>query len=233
MLTNLGFDTIAIYIDRFHSSIEQTLSYFYNLGIQNFLLIFDYDPLTDSITILKSKMKEFKKLHPKPTKLRIKIKYALNLHIYQGSAFNSSVNQIYCNKSNKTLLVSLPLFTNDNYEPIALDINHLLYKKSSFLIFTNFERIIESSNVEFCSKFINNLRIGFCVDLNYLFNPQKDFLFKAILDSNSFIIPTVTQDLANYVGILPSTEYILEKHGNKDYYRFCSQINKASIKIFN
>ena len=232
MLHSLGFDTIAIHIDRFHSSIDQALIDFYNVGIKNFIFIFDYDPLCDSIAILKDKMNSIKKIYSKTPSIHIKIKCALNLHISQGAGFNNSVSQLYCNSSSKALLVALPLFTNDNYEPIALDINHLLYKKSSFLFLTHFDKIVESSSIDFCSKFINNSRIGLTVDLNYLLNPQKDKLFNLFLTSNSLIIPTISQNMANYAGILPSADFALNKYGKKEYYKLCSQINKASLKIF-
>ena len=232
MLNSLGFDTIAIHVDRFYSDISQALEKFYHIGIKNFLFVFDYDPLCDSIAILKDKMKSFKTTYSRLPSIHIKIKCALNLHISQGAGFNESVSRLYCNKASKSLLVALPLFTNDNYEPIALDINHLLYKKSSFLFFTYFDKIVESSSVEFCSKFINNPRIGLTVDINYLFNPQKDKLFHHFLSSNALIIPTLSQDLANYAGVLPSADFVLNKYGKKEYYQLCSQINKASLKIF-
>lgn len=232
MINLLGFDSIAIYVDRFYSDINYALTEFYRLGIKNFLFIFDYDPSADSIAIIKSKMNHFKALHSKLPSLRIHVKCALNLYINQGSAFNSSVNQLYCNKSSNTLLVSLPLFTDTNYEPISHDINHLLYKKSSFLVLTSFDKIIETSSMNFCSKFINNYRIGLALDINYLFNPEKALLFKSILNNNCPIIPTITQDMANYAGALASADFILNMHGKKEYYRLCSQINKASLKIF-
>ena len=232
MLSSLGFDTIIIHTDRFYSDINQSLKYLYDIGIKNFLFVFDYDPLSDSIAILKDKMNTFKSLYSKTTSLRVKIKCALNLHISQGAGFNDSVKQLYCSKNSNTLLISLPLFTNDNYEPIALDINHLLYKKSSFLFFTSFDKIVESSSIEFCSKFINNSRIGLSIDLNYLFNPQKELLYHQILNSGCLIIPSISQDIGNYVGALSAADFSINKYGKKEYYRICSQINKASLQIF-
>lgn len=233
MLTSLSFDTIAVHINRFYSDVDQMLIEFYKLGIKNFIFIFDYDPLCDSITILKDKIKSFKRLHSKPSSIRINIKCVLNMHISQGAGFNKSINKLYPTKDSNTLFVSLPLFTSDNYDPIALDINNLLYKKSSFLMFTYFDKIVETSSLDFCSKFINNSRIGFTVDFNYLFNPEKADFFDKILNSNSLIIPSVSQNMANYVGALSEAEFIIEKYGKKSYFHICSQINKASLKLFN
>ena len=232
MINSLGFDTVIIHADRFYSNIDQTLEIFYTFGIKNFLFIFDYDPLSDSVSILKSKMNEFKNRYTKTASHRIKIKCAFNLNISHGISLNDSISQIYASKSSRSLFLSLPLFTHTNYDPIALDINHLLYKKSTFIIISSFEKIVESSNVEFCSKFINNPRIGLDIDLNYILNPQKEIFFHKILNSNSLILPSISRDIANYVGSLDAAGFLIEKYGKKSYYNLCSQINKASTKIF-
>lgn len=231
MITSLGFDTIVIHTNRFYSDIDQAIKTFYSFGIRNFLFIFDFDPLCDSIAITKSKMNEFKNI-VKISPLHVKIKTAFNLSISPGAAFSDSINQIYANKKFKALFTSLPLFTNTNYDPIALDINHLLYKKSSFLVFTDFEKIVETSSIDFCSKFITNSRICICTDLNYLLDPQKKIFFNRILKANCLILPSISKDLANYVGALKSSEFIIEQYGKKAYYNFCLQINRASTRFF-
>ena len=231
MLTSLGFDTLIIHLDKFHSDIGQTFDFFYDLGIKNFLFIFDYDPLCDSISLKKSKMNKFKELYAKSASRKIKIKCAFNLHISEGASFNSSLSSIYCNKQARTVFLTLPLFTDCNYQPIALDINNLLYKIKAYPIFTSFEKTIESSNLNFCSKFINNSQIGISIDLNYLLNPQKENVFKELLKSNTAIFPSITQNLSNYAGIYASTEFIIKNYGKKDYYALCSQINKGSLKL--
>ena len=231
MLNSLGFDSLALHVNNFNSDINEAIIFFRTLGIKNFLMIFDYDPLNDSIPILKSKIIEFKKIHTR--NMRINLKCAINLHLSQGIGFNNQVSRLYCNKKSKALLITLPLFTDTNYDPISLDINNLLYKKSSFLIFSSFEKIIESSSLDFCLKFINNPRIAVAVDLNYILNPQKSAFFHKILSSGSLIIPSISKDIAYYAGALPSTLFAIDKYGKKDYFRLCTQINKASNKIFN
>ena len=235
MITTLGFDTIIIQANTFYSEpnqINQAFETFYKFGIKNFLFVFDYNPLCDSITILKSKATAFKNMASNNCSHRINIKIAYNLIVSPGVAFNNSINRLLVSKNSKALFVSLPLFTDTNYDPIALDINHLLYKKSYFLIFNSFEKIVESSNIEFCSKFINNPRIGICVDLNYLLNPNKEKFFKQLLNSNCLILPSVSNELGNYVGALSAADFIIDKYNKKSYYNICSLINKASSKIF-
>lgn len=232
MINSLGFDTIIINANRFYSDINQTLETFYTFGIKNFLFIFDYNPLYDSIPLLKEKMNSFKNIYSHTSLRGLKIKVAFNLNILQGAAFNNSINRIYANKNSKSIFVSLPLFTDTNYEPVALDINHLLYKKSTFLILNSFEKNIETSSLDFCLKFINNPRIGISVDLNYLFNPEKELFFKHALNSSSLILPSISKDLSNYVGILSAVDFAIDKYGKKSYYNICTQINKATSRIF-
>ena len=231
MLDSLGFDTIIIHTSGFDKNIFSTFELFYPLGIKNYILLLDYDPLTDSIPLLKARLKEIKNFYTSNSMQRIKIKCALNMHICNGAAFNPSINQIYANNNSKILFTSLPLFTDANYQDIALDINHLLYKKSALPIFTSFNKSIESSNYEFCSKFVHNSKIGLSIDINYLFDPQKKAIFNDIVKSNSLVLPSVSSDTSNYAGIHASANYILEAYGKKSYYALCSQMNRCSAKI--
>ena len=234
MLTSLGFDTLVVRADKLPSNVEQALTFFYELGIKNILILFDYDPIYDSIAIIKSKAKEFKARYSEIAYRKIKIKCALNLHVSEGVTFNDSINRIYCNKQTKSLFVTLPLFPDVNYNSIALDVNNLLYKKKALPIFTSFEKSIESSNLDFCSKFINNPKINVSIDINYLLNPQKEKAFKKLISGNCMLLPEINRDISNYAGITAATEFIIQAYGKKAYYSLCSQINKASTKlIFN
>ena len=227
MITYLGFDTIVLhYRNYFDNSIIDLL---YSLGVKNFVFLFDYDPLTDSISIMRYKFEKFKKDILNSVTHRIKIKCVFNLIISPGAAFNKDISRLYANRKNKTLFLSLPMFTDTNYDLIARDINHLLYKNNITLVLSSFEKIIETTNLEFCQKFIKNPRIALSVDINYLLDPMKQTFFKSLLQSNSNILANISRDGANYVGILESTENILNKYGKKDYYKLCSQINHSSL----
>ena len=230
MISSLGFDTVIISYQRNNFNFVQIFELLHNLGVKNIILIFDYDPLVDSIAIFKDRFKNLKN-YLKSTHSRIKIKCAFNLHLSSGIAFNDSISRLYADKQSKTLFVTLPIFTSTNYEPIALDINHLLYKKSVFTVFTSFEKIVETSSLDFCLKFINNPRIGLCVDINYLLDPQKHNIFKSIIKSNSFVLPSFSNNAANYAGIASSADYTIEHYGKECYYHLCSQINKSSLKL--
>ena len=229
MITYLGFDTIVLhYRNYFNNSIIDLL---YSVGIKNFVFLFDYDPLIDSISIMRYKFEKFKKDILNAVAHHIKIKCVFNLIISPGVAFNKDISRLYSNRKNKTLFLSLPMFTDTNYDLIAKDINCLLYKNNITLVISSFEKIIETTNLEFCQKFINNPRIALSVDINYLLDPMKQNFFDSLLKSNSNILPNISRDVSNYAGILKSTDNILNKYGKKNYYKLCSQVNHSSLTL--
>ena len=230
MITFLGFDTVILHY-RYNSDNNKVFELFYNVGIKNFVFLFDYDPRIDSISIIRYKFEQFKKSVLESTSYRVKIKCVFNLILTPGAAFNDDISRLYINRKNKTLFLSLPIFTDKNYDSIALDINHLLYKRHVSVVFTSFEKVIETSSLDFCLKFINNPRISLTVDLNYLFSPDKQHFFKSLLVSNSNILPDISSDIFNYAGLIASADNVLEKYGKKSYYKLCSQINHSSLVL--
>lgn len=232
MLSFLGFDTIVIHnYNRFVLDANQMFELFYNVGIENFIFAFDFDPRIDSITIMNHNFKQIKQSLLEATSYRVKIKCIFNLIISPGAAFNNVLPRLYSNKTNNVLFLSLPLFTDINYDPIALDINHLLYKRKITTVFSSIEKIIETSSLDFCVKFLNNPRIAFTVDINYLFDPSKEKFFNCVLNSKSNILPSISGDMFSYAGVLASADNALSKYGKKKYYNLCSQINRSSLSL--
>ena len=180
---------------------------------------------------MRYKTEQFKKSILESVAYRVKIKCVFNLILTPGAAFNRDISRLFANRKNKSLFISLPLFTDVNYDSIARDINHLLYKKNISVIFTSFDKIIETSNLDFCLKFINNPRISLAVDLNYIFDPNKTKFFNSVLTNNSNILPVISSDISNYAGALAAAEHLLEKYGKKNYYKFCSQVNRSSLAL--
>lgn len=232
MINTLGFDTAIIsYNHQPEASLIHTIEALYELGIDNFIFTFAYDPLNDSIVILKNRFKEFESYYKTRSPRRAKIKCAFDFNICKDSAFNKSVSRLYFNNASRAIFITLPIFTSTNYDPIALDVNHLLYKKSAFPIFTSFEKVIETSGIDFCSKFINNPKIGLSIDINYLLNPQKKKIFKLLIQSGSLILPSFSNDFSNYAGLAASTQYAIDLYGKTNYYKLCTQINKCSARL--
>lgn len=229
MQTYIGFDTITVFYNRQTADdINKIIELFYKLGIKNYIIVFDFDPLVDSITIMRYKSENFSKNLRTTISHRVKIKCILNLLLSQGAAFNDSVKRLYANRNSKSLFITLPLFIHKNYEPIAHDVNHLLYKRKDITVFTALEKLIETSDLSFCMKFIENPKISFTIDINYLFNPDKQKLFNSLLTNNVQFLPSVTGNVANYAGILESANNALEIYGKKKYYKLFSQINHSS-----
>lgn len=226
----IGFDTVVLHY-RNNSDYNTVFELLHSGGIKNFIFIFDYDPRIDSISLMRYKFGQFKKSLLASVDYRIKIKCVFNLILSHGAAFNDNISRLYANRKNKTLFLTLPLFTEINYDSIALDVNHLLYKNNITIVISSFDKIIETSSLDFCKKFINNPRIALSVDMNYLFNPMKQKFFSDVLLSNSKILPSISKDISNYAGVFDSANNILNKCGKKDYYKLCSQINHSSLTL--
>lgn len=232
MFCSLGFDTLLISYDRLHfSEFKDLVEYFFGLGIKNFIFIFDYNPNLDSISLVAEKFSNLKSYSSKFCFRGMKIKCAFNLNICQGAAFNDSLSRIFANRNNKTIFLSLPIFTDTVYDSFALDINHLLYKKRAFPIFTFFDANIETSGRDFCKKFISNPRIGISLDINYIYSPKNHDIVSEILKSNCFILPSVSGDISNYAGTAATIECFIDSYGKNDYFKLCSLINRCSDKV--
>lgn len=232
MLSFLGFDTLVIHnYNRFVLDSHHMFDLFYNAGIKNFIFAFDYDPRFDSITIMKYEFNQIKKSVLETTSHHVKVKCIFNLIMSQGVALNKDIPRLCSSKTSNALFLSLPLFTDTNYEPISLDINHLLYKRKLTTVFSSIEKAIETSSLDYCMKFINNPRIAFTVNINYLFDPSKERFFNNILNSKSNLLPSISGDMFSYAGVLAEADNALDKYGKKKYYNLCSQINHSSLKL--
>ena len=232
MFYSLGFDTLLISYDRLHfSAFKDLVEYFFELGIKDFIFIFDYIPTLDSISLFSRKFANLKSYCSDFRFRGMKIKCAFNLNICQGAAFNDSISRIFANKNNKTIFLSLPIFTDTVYDSFARDINHLLYKEHAFPIFTFFDANIETSGRDFCKKFILNSNIGISLDINYIFSPKNHDIVSEILKSNCFILPSVSAEISNYAGVAASIEYFLDSCGKNNYFKLCSLINRCSDKV--
>ena len=228
MVPVLGFDTIIVHY-RSYSDNNYIFELLYNIGIKNYIFLFDYDPRCDSISVMRYKANQFKKSVLASVRYKIKIKCVFNLVLTPGAAFNDNISRLYPNRKNQILFLSLPIFTDKHYDSIAHDINYLLYKRKIKVVFSDFDKLIETTSLDFCNKFINNPRISLLVDINYLFDPAKQKLFKSVLSADSNILLSISKDISNYVGVLASFNNVIEVHGRKNCYRLCSQINHTSM----
>ena len=232
MLASLGFDTIIVNNRRYD---EESLSELFNLlfpfGVNKFIFLLDFDLSLDSFSVQFEKIQRFAKIvsNISPRGARSKIFY--NLILDKGSSFNPEFNRLYSVKKARSLFLSLPLFTDTNYEVIAQDLNNMIYRMNAFPLITNFDMVVETSANIFWQKLLSVSNLGVSVDINYLFDPEKLGFAEALILNKTPLIPSVSRDIANYVGIVNEAEFFFEKIGKKKYYSICSQISRCSSKF--
>lgn len=232
MIASLGFDSIIVNNNRFDDeNLSRLYEVFVPCGIKNFIFLFDFNISINSISLTFEKIKNFKNHLSNLSPRGIHNKVFCNLIFDKGSSFNPYLNRLFAVKKNKSVFISLPLFTDLNYESIAQDLNNLVYRLKSFSILSNFDMVVETSSFEFSQKLLGVPNIGTCLDINYLFDPQKLEIANSLIKSKALFIPSVSRDILNYVGIMNEADFFLEMIGKKNYYTLCSHILKCSSKI--
>ena len=232
MLTSLGFDTIVINNRQYDDdSLCLVFDLFSGCGIRNFIFLSDFDFENDSFGIERDKIIIFKNKLSSLTDRKINFKVFFNLYVSSGFSFNKDVKRFYSVKKNRSLFAQLPLFTDLGFDLIAHDVNNLIYRQKSFPVFSSFDTVINTASEDFCKKLMNNKNMGLGFDINYIFDPSNLQLFSEILNSKTLILPMISHDISNYVGISKSAEYFMEIYGIKNYYKMCSLINKCASKF--
>ena len=125
------------------------------------------------------------------------------------------------------MLVSLGIFPNVNENSFATHINSLLYHREIFPVFTGFDTVIKSSRTDFCTKLLKIKKAAFSFDINSLFGVSKPEITKTILDSKSYVLPCITHNVSDYVGIEKLIDCFYRKYGKEAYFSMSSLISKA------
>lgn len=230
-MTPLGFDSLIIHhhhIDAAH--ISNTLLFFSNLGIKNFIFLFNYDPIISNTTAFQEKLKSCRKqlfLIKNSVRLRINIFLFPNIILTGGYSSNPSFDKLYANRSFHSVFLSLPWFLDDDANGLSYDINHILYKKKAFPIFTDFDSVYQTSSPDLCDRLLSNRSLGISVDLNHVFSSMSDTLLKKGIS----VIPQISNELSNYVGILNYISNFKKKCGMIEHFNICRQIKSCSEKI--
>lgn len=231
-MLSLGFDTLII--DNIHYSdreLYELFEFFTDLDVKNFVFIHDFDFRSDNLTLTLNKFKSYSEHLTKLSPRKSHIKVCANLPLIDDSVENSDLSRLKISKKDNSIFVSIPTFQDTSDNRFATNLNKLLYRRNLFPIFTSFEYQLKSAPSDFLNKLLSVKNCGFAFDINFLFAPQTSNLHATLLSSNIHILPSVSHDLANYVGILKSAEHLISVIGKSEYYKLCSLINHASTHI--
>jgi hypothetical protein len=226
-LFSLGFDTLIINPSA-QTELSQLFDIFYPLGIKNFIFIRDVDLINDNLTFTFESLKDLKNQISSVSPRGAKIKTACCTSFAQGLSQNPDLKKLSVSRNACATLVSLPMFPSFSDTAFATELNKLLYRSKIFPIFNLFERSIKTSSSDFYSKLLSVSRVAFAIDINFLTDPQNSPILVDILSSHAHVIPCISSDVANYVSAGKNFQELLNSLGKSNYYRLCSQINKAS-----
>jgi hypothetical protein len=228
---SIGFDTLIIN-NRYYSEddLSELFELFVPLGIKNFLFLFEFDLANTSFLRVNKKISLLKQLLSTLTPRGVHSSVKLELVFDSGAPFNSDLSRLYASRSGRSLFVALPIFPQTDDNVFATDLNRLLYRSGSFPIFTSFQNITETASTEFTSKLIST-GAGFGFDLNYLLRTDRPELIQNLISNNTLILPMISHQLTNYVGIVNEISYFKEIYSKNEYYKLCSQINRCSSKV--
>lgn len=230
MSTSIGFDTLIVNNRAYaEDDLLALFELFVPLGVKNFVFLFEFDLAATSFLRVEQKISPLKELLSRITPRGVHSAVRLSLVFDKGVSFNSALPKLYTSRTKKSLFVSLPIFPQTDDNAFATDLNRLIYRSGAFPIFTCFENIIRTAPSDFAHKLLATPS-GFGFDLNYLLRIDNRELARTLIASNTLVLPVISHELANYVGIVNETSCFKEVFGKNDYYKICSQINRCSIK---
>ena len=231
-MISLGFDTLVInnkFIN--NTDLVDLFEIFTPLGIKNFVFLYEIDLASDNITFHLDKSKEIKKyiLNVSPRGTRIKV--AQSISFAYGLMQNPYCGRLNVSRKTHATFISIPMFPDVTNNMFATELNQMLYRKNIFPIFNSFESIEKTSPNTFYSKLLQSANAGFVFDINHLFDSNNKNLVKLVCDYSTHILPSISYDIVNYIGIAKQAQYFIGLVGKKDYFRLCSLINKTSRLI--
>lgn len=230
MSTSIGFDTLIVNNRAYaEDDLLALFELFVPLGVKNFVFLFEFDLAATSFLRVEQKISPLKELLSRITPRGVHSAVRLSLVFDKGVSFNSALPKLYTSRTKKSLFVSLPIFPQTDDNAFATDLNRLIYRSGSFPVFTSFQNITETASSDFSFKLLSTPS-GFGFDLNYLLRTDHPDLTRTLIDSNVFILPFISHELSNYVGIVNEISYFKETTGKNEYYKICSQINRCSVK---
>jgi len=230
MQFSIGFDTLIIN-NRFYSEddLSELFELFVPLGIKKFVFLFEFDLANTNLLRVNNKISALEALLSTITPRGVHTTVKPELIFDSGVSSNSGISKLYASRSKRSLFVELPIFPQSDDNGFATDLNRLIYRSNSFPIFTSFQNITETAPTDFTARLLSTPS-GFGFDLNYLLRTDRQKLTRTLIVNNALILPIVSHELANYVGIVNEISYFKETYGKNEYYKLCSQINRCSIK---
>ena len=119
-----------------------------------------------------------------------------------------------------------------NYDNISKDMNKILYRHKAFPIFANFDTVLNTSDHDFCCKLLRDIKAGFCLDINFMFDKANFPIMNKVLEYNTYILPKVSRELLEYENLDEMFGKFMVNIGKQNYYnKICHCMTKCAAKI--
>ncbi len=226
----LDFNSLIICNDDYDvKSLTDTVKYFRDYGIKNFVITYSVYPerFSQSEIINSCKSAKIKLLNAAPRNTHLRI-YP-NVHISNGTLRNPFINRLKIRATNM-IFAELPMFCTDT---LNADINYLLFKQKLFPIFISFETNLVSSSKNFVNTLYKSPNAAFALDLEFMVKSDYEHFVHMLITSKSTIIPCISRNLKCYSDIILQFEFFRQRLGDHAYFKFCKQVDTSCKRIFS
>ena len=223
----LDFDTLLICNnDLSKESVLFTFDLFKNIGVKNFIFTYDYDRELRSVSSAVAKFRTLKPYLRSLAPQGVKIYTAFNVILSDGLVYDKDFSRLSLGHSER-IFISIPY--DDCSEWFEADMNHLLYRNKQKPAFVYFQSIRNSQDVFDRLTTIKNSI--FALDLNYLTSVSSTEDIYDIVARHVNIVPCITHNIFEYVGILKSMSLLQNRIAIRNYFDLCNIFRNSSCEL--
>ncbi len=230
MPASLGFDTLIvnnrIYDEK---SLSRMFEIFFSHDIKNYIFLSEFDFTADSFSLKTVKNKNFQSTLKTIAPRGVHTKICYNLSFVRGVSSNPDLRRIYSNRKHSSLFINLPTMLDaDLYDSFAVDLNRLIYRLKAIPLCTSFDKTLETSDKEICTRLLQSPRLAFGFDLNYWLSSDNLAFAKQLSRIKPLFVPMLSNGIEAYTDIDYFYEQIMSNIGKDNYYALCTKINKCA-----
>ena len=210
----LPFDYLVVANRNFDiDSLTETVSFFSAHGIRKFIFLLNFDRTRSTVSQIKARQKNLDQSLRSLGLKGVTLHTSLCLDLSDGIVYDPSLELIF-NRS-EMLFVNLPLFCDESW--VDNDLNYLLFKKKKSPILTSLEGTILTSSQDRINQIFHSKFYRLALDLNYLTSLDAESRVMQIISREIPVIPCISHDVSNYVGIVNALESLKYRLGTDSY----------------
>ncbi len=226
----LDFNSLVICNeDGSYKSLSDTLLYFSELGIKNFIVTQSFDLNVSSQSKIISDCKMIKETIAAARPRGVRVHFVPTIFLSPKLLKNPFIKRLKIRNSN-TVFIQAPFFVNDHW--IHSDLNYLLYRQKLRPVFTRFEKNLISCTPKFATSLFKTQKAAYCIDLNFFVSQKYEFRLHQAVTFESPIIPCVSNNLCMYGDMYNRFAAMRECIGDLAYFKICKHINTSCRSLW-